>query len=179
MGTLPENRNTGNTAAEHAADHNTLHTAFNDQRITLRAYDHDGLGGTTRAVEGGVPVIRYQTAVDGQATALVQFPDDWATCHVDILWTTQAAGAGDVVWRANYAEEEEGALLDAAFVNGADVTLAPAGGAFPFIKTRLLTSFALTAGRWYRFQVERRAAAGGDTFNQGTELFATQLSKAS
>lgn len=106
-----------------------------------------------------------------------QVPAGWATAHVDLYWTNDGAGAGDVVWKADRYTIADGTALTAETEGGAVTATAPAQNVVKV--TRALTGIAVSPSLVTRLEVVRVAADAADTLANDVALIGVLLTRVS
>jgi hypothetical protein len=159
MSTLSTTRDAGNTPADHAADHNTLHAAYNDERLFVPALALSTTGGLG---------TDYFTLADGGSSGVssdaLTFPDHWQTMHLDLLWMQGTASAGNyrhLVTLTKYPKDGS-ALSSTAATN--TLSIAGPNNTSIWKRSRILTDAAITpVTHWYSISDLRLGADGADT----------------
>jgi len=108
-------------------------------------------------------------------TTLVVLPVDWGTIDVDLVWG--AAATGDVYWRTQYSQLDEGDLFATAETQ-VDAGAITVTGVDEVIITRLLTA-VVVAGRFLRIEISRVGGNAGDTMAGDAAIVAAIINKAS
>lgn len=182
MTTLPENRTTASTAAQHVTDHNALHLKYNTDFIWLSANDLSALQGTPALANQNSTVPGW--ALDAAATesvhTVVTFPADWNTFDVTIYWTpTTNPTADNAVFSFLMSSFDHAELLTGYATGSTQTFTAIVSDAFYLNEDILAVGASVPAGVFHAFQIARLGADAADTLNVDAALIAVKLSKAS
>jgi hypothetical protein len=175
MSTLSTTRDAGSTPADHAADHNTLHTAFNNQALFLPV--------RAGAISAPAVMTAEYATFPNAGTGVINYgrivlPDDWASLHVDILWMQLAASAGNMHWSLNVTQRTKatGSTVSNPSTSG---TVVSPNSTTVWNRDRIVTSHAIDpVNNEVQFTFTRAGGDASDTITTDTALYGLLLTKA-
>jgi hypothetical protein len=160
MTTLSTSRSTTNTPGEHVTDHNTLHTLFNAQAITVTA---PMMSRSVATLSGTTAILAPGTTDSIGSGAILAFPDDWATVHVDIIFRGDGLSPGAFHLQGSVQTLTPGGAVSGSEVNFGDPVVVTHLGSSIDIRQRVMTSVPVVAGSQYRLKVTRTGLHADDT----------------
>lgn len=116
------------------------------------------------------------TTQEGVVTTVV-LPSTWQTMHVDLWWSNNGAGTGDVRWRFDLVRHDAGSATLTTITNGSQTITAAAQNVFTV--SRMATSLALVNGAQYRVHPIRVAADAADTLANDVLMIGIKLTRVS
>jgi hypothetical protein len=172
-------RDAGDTPADHATDHNTLHTAYNDQTLWFPANALTPTGSAVRSTE--TLTLPNGSTRGGQISHFLGFPEDWTTYHVDALWVQASPEALNYVFRTTIAVGSNTVAGAWTSVASAvfDVTVAGPNNAAVFKRSRVVTARTVNHNGLELVRVERVGSDAADTGVANVALYGLLLVKAS
>jgi hypothetical protein len=181
MSTVPADRTTESSAAQHVSDHNLFAAAYNGPIVAAGVADLTLFSGTpvVNTLAALVPAWLLDPAATEDLTTSRTFPGDWATAHIDVVWAPTASAAGNVVLRVQALSFGDGEAIPGSFTTLGTATVANPGTQFVAEVTRVATGYTVPAGETVVFKIQRLGADGGDTFASDIGLIEVRFTKAS
>lgn len=116
-------------------------------------------------------------SVDSGVGSAFKVPTDWATIHVDLLWSKTDTGTGNVVYSLSLASCADGADLTATQVSNTPVIAVPTQNLLKV--SRVLTGQAVTPSNVQHLRCYRSGSHASDTYTGTAQLLGLLVTKAS
>lgn len=147
-----------------------------DSRVWRPAADLTAVLGSPSFSVTQFPGWSLDAAVTEEVGGTSIIPAGWATFDIDLWWTNEGAGAGDVRFTASYLARADGGTIASGYASASVTAIAPAEKVLKV--TRLASGLAVVAAGLLSLSVAREGSNAGDTLPNDARVIGFMLRKA-